>query len=130
MRRRVGLTGTCLISAMVGGAGWVSSVALAQPATAADMPVKALAQTEPVPYWWFSGFVEACGRDFLNDPQQNGQTAVYPNKNLPTPTVLLTNQKSLAKYYEYSDIKPGPFADFAMATGSRDGLYQIARVGG
>ena len=125
MKRRVGLTRTCLIGAMLSGGGWVLSVPLAQTATAADMPVKAPVQTEPVPYWWFSGFVEVGGRDFLNDPQRNGQTAVYLNKNLPTPTVLLTNQKSLAKYYEYSDIRPGPFADFAMATGSRDGLYQI-----
>jgi MtrB/PioB family decaheme-associated outer membrane protein len=110
---------------MLSGGGWVLSVALARTATAADMPVKALVQTEPVPYWWFSGFVEAGGRDFLNDPQRNGQTAIYTNKNLPIPTVALTNQKSLAKYYEYSDIRPGPFSNFTLATGSRDGLYQI-----
>jgi len=122
MKRLVGLTGTCLIGAALSGGGWFLSIALAQTATAADvMPVKALVQTDAVPYWWFGGFVEAGGRDFLNDPQRNGQTAVYTG---PT-TVALTNQKSLAKYYEYSDIKPGPFSNFALATGSKDGLYQI-----
>jgi MtrB/PioB family decaheme-associated outer membrane protein len=125
MKRRVGLTRAGLIGAVLGGAGSVSSAVLAQPAAAADIPVKALVQTEPVPYWWFGGFVEVGGRDFLNDPQRNGQTAVYLNKNLPFPTVALTNQKSLAKYYEYSSIKPGPFSNFTMSTGSKDGLYQI-----
>ena len=125
MKRRVRLTRTCLIGAMLSGAGWVSSVALVQVAAAADIPLKAPVQADAVPYWWFGGFVEVGGRDFLNDPQGNGQTAVYTNKNLPVPNVALTNQKSLAKYYEYSDIRPGPFADFALATGSRDGLYQI-----
>jgi MtrB/PioB family decaheme-associated outer membrane protein len=123
MKRRVGLTGTCLIGAVLCSGGWLLSIV--QTATAADLPVKALVQTDAVPYWWFGGFVEVGGRDFLNDPQSNGQTAVYTNKNLPTPTVLLTGQKSLAKYYEYSDIRPGPFANFALATGSRDGLYEI-----
>ena len=101
------------------------SVALAQPAAAADLPVKALAPTDAVPYWWFGGFIEAGGRDFLNDPQRNGQTAVYTNNTVSPYTVVLTNNKSLAKYYEYSDIKPGAFGNFALATGSRDGLYQI-----
>ncbi len=35
------------------------------------------------------------------------------------------SQKSFAKYYEYSDVKPGPFSNIWMATGSKDGLYQI-----
>jgi MtrB/PioB family decaheme-associated outer membrane protein len=122
MKRLVGLTGTCLIGAVLSGGGWFLSIALAQTATAADAaPVKAPVQADAVPYWWFGGFVEVGGRDFLNDPQRNGQTAVYTN---PT-TVALTNQKSLAKYYEYSDIRPGPFSNFALAAGSRDGLYQV-----
>ncbi len=64
-----------------------------------------------MPYWWFSGTIEAGGRFFLNNPQRNG--SVYLNQN------------SLAKYYEYSDIRPGPFVNVWMATGSKDGLYQI-----
>jgi len=88
------------------------------------MPVKAPPPAEPLP-WWFSGDVEFGGRDFTNDPQQNGQTAVYTNKTTSPFAVQLTDQKSLAKYYEYSTIRPGPFGDFAMATGSRDGLYQF-----
>jgi MtrB/PioB family decaheme-associated outer membrane protein len=112
-----------LIGAVLGGGGWMLSTALVQTATAADLPVKAPVQVE-LP-WWFSGFVEVGGRDFLNDPQRNGQTAVYTNKNLPVPIVALTNQKSLAKYYEYSDIRPGPFSYFALSTGSGNGLYQF-----
>ena len=38
-------------------------------------------------------------------------------------------QDSLAKYYEYSTIKPGAFSNVVMSTGSKDGLYQID-VGG
>jgi MtrB/PioB family decaheme-associated outer membrane protein len=114
-----------LVGAVLSGGALVLPAALAQTAMAADMPVKALAPTDAVPYWWFGGFVEVGGRDFLNDPQRNGQTARYTNPNLPFPSVVLTNQKSLAKYYEYSSIKPGPFSDFAVSMGSRDGLYQI-----
>ena len=32
---------------------------------------------------------------------------------------------SLGKFYEYRDLRPGPFGDLHFATGSRDGLYQI-----
>src|ERR1019366_10602121 len=32
---------------------------------------------------------------------------------------------SLAKFYEYRDLRPGPIGDFNVATGSRNGLYEI-----
>ena len=32
---------------------------------------------------------------------------------------------SLAKFYEYRDLRPGPFGDFFVAAGSKDGLYEI-----
>ena len=61
--------------------------------------------------WWDHGEVEIGGRFFLNNPPRNG--------------ALYLDQKSLAKYYEYSSIKPGPFSNFWVSMGSRDGLYQI-----
>jgi MtrB/PioB family decaheme-associated outer membrane protein len=61
--------------------------------------------------WWFHGGVEVGGRGFLNNPQRNGS--------------LYLNQDSLAKYYEYSTIKPGPFSNIWLSTGSNDGLYQV-----
>lgn len=96
---------------MLVGGGWLFAAALAaQPAAAADLPLKAPAAA-PVPYWWTSGFVEVGGRDFLNDPMRNGSAYL--------------GQKSLAKYYEYSDIRPGAFANLALHAGTSDGLYQI-----
>jgi MtrB/PioB family decaheme-associated outer membrane protein len=77
--------------------------------------VKAPAAVEPVPFWWFHGTVEAGGRFFLNDPPRNGSAYL--------------RQQSLAKFYEYRDLRPGPFANVWLATGSRDGLYEVD-VGG
>ncbi len=126
MRRRTGLVPTGLIGAVLTGAGWVSTGALAQTATSADpapawtgalaqaagMPLKAPAATaEPVPYWWFHGTIEAGGRTFLDDPQRNGSAYL--------------NQNSLAKYYEYSTVKPGPFSNIWLSSGSKDSLYRI-----
>jgi MtrB/PioB family decaheme-associated outer membrane protein len=82
-------------------------------AHAADtaMPTKAQPAVEPIPFWWFHGEVDVGGRFFVNNPQKDG--------------VASQGGKSLAKYYEYSTIKPGPFAYIWLSTGSRDGLYQI-----
>jgi Putative outer membrane beta-barrel porin, MtrB/PioB len=80
-------------------------------ARAADIPLKA----EPAPVaepWWFHGVLEAGGRAFLNDPQSGG--------------IKSQGGSSLAKYYEYSTIKPGPFGDAFLAVGSGDGLYEGA----
>jgi MtrB/PioB family decaheme-associated outer membrane protein len=68
-------------------------------------------QAEPVPYWWFSGEIEAGGRAFTNNPQKNGTAS--------------QGGQSLAKYYEYSDIKPGAFIDGHLSTGTNDGMYKI-----
>jgi hypothetical protein len=78
-------------------------------ALAADMVVKAEAPVE-LP-WWTHGFVEVGGRGFLNDPTYGGH--------------IFQRQGSLAKYYEYSTVKPGPFADFFAAAGSGNGLYEV-----
>ena len=108
MKRRNGLVRTFVIGALLSSVAWAVPGMQAQ---AGDLPVKAPAAAEPVPYWWFHGEVEAGGRVFLNNPQRNGSAYL--------------NQSSLAKYYEYSSIKPGPFSNIWLSTGSSDGLYRI-----
>src|SRR5262245_4460628 len=66
---------------------------------------------EPVPFWWFHGELDVGGRFFVNNPQRDGLNYL--------------RQDSLAKYYQYTTIKPGPFANVWLSTGSRDGLYQV-----
>ena len=73
------------------------------------------AAAEPVPFWWFHGEVEVGGRVFLNNPQKDGRADL--------------GQKSLAKYYEFSSIEPGPFSNIWLSTGSSNGLYQIDIAG-
>jgi MtrB/PioB family decaheme-associated outer membrane protein len=77
----------------------------------ADMPVKAVPVAVVEAPWWTHGFVEVGGRGFLNDPTYGGH--------------IFQGQGSLAKYYEYSTVKPGAFGDFNFAAGSKDGLYEI-----
>jgi MtrB/PioB family decaheme-associated outer membrane protein len=101
MKIRTKLLLSCMTGALVIGTGTILPSAFAQSAP----------QAEPVPFWWFHGELEAGGRMFLNNPQRNG--------------VNSAGQNSLAKYYEYSTIKPGAFLDGHVATGSKDGLYQV-----
>jgi Putative outer membrane beta-barrel porin, MtrB/PioB len=80
-------------------------------AFAADMFVKA---DEFVPVggpWWYHYYVEVGARAFLNNPQRDGVTSL--------------GGRSLAKYYEYSTIAPGPFLYGWASAGSRDGVYQV-----
>jgi MtrB/PioB family decaheme-associated outer membrane protein len=107
MKRRNGLVRTFLIGALLSSVAWAVPGMQAQ---AGDLPVKAPA-AEPVPYWWFHGEVEVGGRFFLNDPQRNGSAYL--------------GQPSLAKFYEYRDLRPGPFGNIWLAAGTSDGLYQI-----
>jgi MtrB/PioB family decaheme-associated outer membrane protein len=96
-----------LIGALLSSTAWALPGMQAQ---AGDLPVKAPV-AEPVPYWWFHGDIEVGGRFFTNNPQKNGSAYL--------------NQKSLAKYYEYSDIRPGPFGNVWLSAGTSDGLYQF-----
>ena len=105
MKSRSGLFLSCAAGALLIGLGPVT-----QAAKAADLPVKAPVAAPEAP-WWTHGFIELGGRDFLNDPPRNGYN--------------WQGQRSLAKYYEYSTIKPGAFADFYIATGSGNGRYQL-----
>jgi MtrB/PioB family decaheme-associated outer membrane protein len=97
---------TCVTGALVIGAGPMISASYA-----ADMPVKAMPAAEPVPFWWFSGELEVGGRFFTNNPQKDG--------------INSQGGKSLAKFYEYRDLRPGPFGNFHLGTGTSNGLYQI-----
>ncbi len=112
MKRRNGLVRTFVIGALLSSVAWAVPGMQAQ---AADIPLKAPAAGEAPALWWFHGDVEVGGRVFLNDPQRNGSAYL--------------GQNSLAKYYEYSDVKPGPFSNIWLSTGSSDGLYRID-VGG
>jgi MtrB/PioB family decaheme-associated outer membrane protein len=127
MKRRFGLIRLCVFGAILVCAGWGASDALAQTAmatlanpapasTEAKVEPKhpatdAMAKADPVPYWWFHGTIEVGGRLFINDPQKTG--AAYKG------------QKSLASYYEYTGVAPGAFSNIDIATGSKDGLYEI-----
>ena len=107
MKSRTKFLLTCMIGALIIGAGPMMS-----PSHAADtMPVKAMPVAAPVPYWWYSGDVEVGGRFFLNNPTKDG--------------IASQGQKSLGKYYEYSSIKPGPFSNVWLGTGTSDGLYKF-----
>jgi MtrB/PioB family decaheme-associated outer membrane protein len=83
-----------------------------QGALAADADIALKAPPPPVELpWWTHGFVEFGGRGFLNDPTYGGH--------------IVNGQGSLAKFYEYRDLRPGPFGDFNFAAGSRNGLYEV-----
>jgi hypothetical protein len=112
MNTRSGLLLTCATATLVIGAFPMWSAARAADA----LPVTA----EPVPVdgpWWFHGYLEVGGRGFVNNPQDGGSRWQGGG------------QSSLAKYYEYSTVKPGPFGDFWMATGSPNGLWELDAFG-
>ena len=108
MKRKGGLLRRALLSGLLGSVAWA---AFDVRAWSADVPASAPAAVEPIPYWWFHGTVEVGGRFFLNDPQRGG--------------IVALGQKSLAKFYEYRDLRQGPFGNVWLSTGSRDGLYQV-----
>src|SRR5215510_7118948 len=105
MRGRGKLLLTCVAGTMSLGATSLGARAADQVAVKAD----------PIPFWWFHGELDVGGRLFVNNPQRDGLNYL--------------RQQSLAKYYEYRTIKPGPFSNIWLSTGSRDGLYQVD-VGG
>jgi len=119
MKPRAGFVTKLAIGALLSSAAWAVPGMRVQ---AADtMPVKAMESTDPVPYWWFHGEVEAGGRFFLNNPQDHRQTSNAPAGS-GTPG---TQGNSLAKYYEYSDIRPGVFGNAWLSFGTKDGLWQV-----
>jgi MtrB/PioB family decaheme-associated outer membrane protein len=96
-----------IVVTLLSGCAWL----IAPRAFAADA---ILYPGEPAPLaagWWYHYYVEGGVREFLNNPQRDGVTAL--------------GGKSLAKYYEYSTIAPGPFLGGWASTGSKDGVYQL-----
>jgi hypothetical protein len=77
-----------MISALLSSVAWAVPGMQAQ---AADIPLKAPAAAEAPALWWFHGEVEFGGRFFLNDPPRNGSA--------------YRGQPSLAKFYEYRDLR-------------------------
>ena len=142
MKSRVGLIWVGLLGALLAGGVWCSTAALAQTASIANptpaatstkakpkpKAADAMAMADPAPYWWFHGTVDVGGRFFVNNAQNHHQTATGPSTGCgaggvsPCPGVA---GKSLAGYYEYTDVAPGAFGDFDIAMGSKDGLYEI-----
>src|SRR5262249_32828189 len=103
-RSRVGAAATATLLA---GCAWL----IAPRALAADMFVKAEEFVPTAAPWWYHYYVEVGARAFLNNPQRDGIAAF--------------GGRSLAKYYEYSTLAPGPFLYGWASAGSKDGLYQI-----
>ena len=103
MKSRSGVLLSCATGALLLG---MAPVAMAADA---DLPVKAPVVVETP--WWTHGFIELGGRGFLNNPTYGGH--------------IFQGQGSLAKFYEYRDLRPGPTGDFFVAAGSKDGLYEI-----
>jgi MtrB/PioB family decaheme-associated outer membrane protein len=142
MIRRAGLIQICVTGALVAGVCWSSTGALAQTMTSLANPTQnstskkadqanakakpkhvakdAMAKADPVPFWWFHGTVEVGGRFFINNPQNGHQTANGPPGGFPGKA-----GKSLGGYYEYTGIAPGAFSNIDLATGSKDGLYEV-----
>src|SRR5262245_12870314 len=92
---------------LLSGCAWL----IAPRALAADMFVKAEEFVPTAAPWWYHYYVEVGARAFLNNPQRDGIAAF--------------GGRSLAKYYEYSTLAPGPFLYGWASAGSKDGLYQI-----
>ena len=109
MKRQVGLVLKCVLSVLLSSVAW--AIPGMQALAADQLPVKAPAAVEAIPYWWWHGEMDIGGRFFLNNPQRDGLNYL--------------GQNSLAKFYEYRDLRPGPFGNIWMSTGSRDGLYQV-----
>ncbi|MGB9211138.1 MAG: MtrB/PioB family outer membrane beta-barrel protein, partial [Pseudolabrys sp.] len=109
MKRQVGLVLKCVLSVLLSSVAW--AIPGMQALAADQLPVKAPAAVEAIPYWWWHGEVDIGGRFFLNNPQKNGSNFL--------------GQNSLAKFYEYRDLRPGPFGNIWLSTGSNDGLYQV-----
>jgi MtrB/PioB family decaheme-associated outer membrane protein len=120
MTRRTGLLATTAISALVIGLSGGGQ------ALAADMVTKAPVVV-PVG-WWMNGYVEIGGRGFIE--KDGGPTGGNFRTGTGDPRGRLDFGPfpSLGKFYEYRDLREGPFSDLFIAGGSRDGLYQYGFI--
>jgi MtrB/PioB family decaheme-associated outer membrane protein len=104
MTSRTKLLLTCATGALI--------VASSLTARAADVAAPAAAPVSVADGWWYHYYVEVGGRGFLNDPKRDGIKSRGTGD-------------SLAKFYEYRDLRPGPFADGWFAIGTNNGLWLI-----
>ena len=138
MLRHIGLVRTCIIGAALSGTVLFSTGVFAQQgcceggfATGANSWTNGLltsaqwptTTTYQVAGWWTHGSIEIGGRDFVNNPNQNG--SLFGNIGTTPGGYTHFGQQSLGKYYEYGIEAPGAFGGGHVATGSRDGLYQV-----
>src|SRR5882724_3151105 len=98
---------SAIVATLLCGGGWLSM----PPAIAADVAFYPFESPPQIPGWWQHYYVEAGARAFLNNPQRDGVAAL--------------GGQSLAKYYEYRDLRPGPFLHGWASVGSNDGRYQF-----
>ena len=132
MKPRVNLITKLAVGALLSSTAWAMPALRAQ---AADMPVKAMTPADAG--WWFSGEVESGYRFFLNNPQDHRQTSNAPTAGTPIvgaatfvpPGIPGVQGNSLAKYYEYSSIKPGVFGNALLAFGTKNGVWKIETGG-
>lgn len=104
MKRRV------LLSSVTGSVILAAAMLPATGALAADqMPVKAKVAADTG--WYYYGDIEFGGRFFVNNPTKDGLASA--------------GQKSLGKYYEYSDIRPGMFLNGWLGAGTKDGRWKF-----
>jgi len=126
--------GCCQGGSAIGANAWTTGNATsdqwpADPATLLGMTIGA-APPANGSEWWTHGEIELGGRGFTNNPNEHGLYATDVITSYPTPATATAayqwlGQKSLGKYYEYSDIAPGVFGGGHVATGTKDGLYQV-----
>jgi MtrB/PioB family decaheme-associated outer membrane protein len=103
-------------------------------ALAADIVTKAPLAAEVG--WWSSVYAEAGGRFFIDKRggSTGGNCGTTPGITCTPPSTLPTGLAtthlfsgpftSLGKFYEYRDLRPGPFGELFASGGTRDGLYQ------
>jgi MtrB/PioB family decaheme-associated outer membrane protein len=92
-------------------------------ARAADIVTKAPPAALAVG-WWSSVFVEVGGRFFIQKDGGGTGGNFLTGPNGPTTHLSAGPFPSLGKFYEYRDLREGPFGEIFAAGGSADGLYQ------
>lgn len=108
MKVRAGFLLSSAAGALLIGAGAVSG------AMAADMPLKALPVAAGTGWTW-EGYAELGARFFVS--KHGGATGLNWKNS--------TGTENLGKFYEYRDLRPGPFGNFALSGLSNNGLYSF-----
>jgi MtrB/PioB family decaheme-associated outer membrane protein len=108
MKVRAGFLLSSAAGALLIGASAISG------AMAADVPLKA-PPIAAATGWTWEGYAELGARFFVS--KHGGATGLNFRNS--------TGTESLGKFYEYRDLRPGPFGNFALSGLSNDGLYGL-----